>query len=126
MEKVEIITNPKQKTWDLLDDPANPGHFRTGYVGCHGISDQGTAGRNAIITGDFHIDGMSRGRSAANFNGHFRGHEAVGYQIGMSSLTELLLLMQSGWFPIRDGYIRGRWTFVKQGQSVVLLPLMDE
>jgi hypothetical protein len=122
--QIKLIEVPKQKTWALHDSGDHLGHFATGFIGYNHAADDADEdlGRNAIITGDFHIDGMSRGRSAANFNGHFRGHEEAGYQLGMAGMADLLLLIQSGTFRIVDGYISGRWTFAKQGQSVFLMP----
>jgi hypothetical protein len=41
----------------------------------------------------------------------------------MSGTVDLLLLLQADdHFHIVDGYIRGTWTFAKQGESIFLKP----
>lgn len=138
----EIIHLPKQKTWGVVDHPFFPGHFYTGYdrmwehtdgvnyAAWHDLHhvqqdrpDQHMeAGRNVIITGDLAIDSMSRGRSAANFKGHFYGHSKVPYEFGMSGILDLLKLIQDGAiYPVK-GYLSGRWTFAKQGSNMFLKP----
>lgn len=117
--KTQMIHLPKQKTWGVFGH-TTPGHFHTGFVGF--ITDDPVPGRNAIITGDFRIVGMSRGRSAANFRGFFRGHEEVGYELGMKGTYEIIEALQSDRMAIVDGFIAGRWTFAKQGCDIFLKP----
>jgi hypothetical protein len=118
----------KSKSWGIIPILNAEGHFFTGYVSQWDYGSDAKAkdrmeiGTNAIIEGDFQIDGMSRGRSAANFSGHFRDHPKVSYEFGMQGTTQLLFLIQAGTFPIVDGYIAGVWTFAKQGESVFMCP----
>lgn len=127
--KYERIKLPKQKTWGIATHHSDPDHFHTGYVGYDWRhSDPGEPkdrmemGVNVVITGDLQFDGMSRGHSAANFQCHFRGHEKVEYDFGMSGTLELVQLLAAGKMEVVDGYIRGRWTIAKQGMSMFLKP----
>ncbi len=132
--KIDKVKGPK--SWGVIALPDKPGHYHTGYVGQWANGNwRSSAGRkpeecmvigeNVVITHDFKIDSMSRGRSAANFSGHFRGHEEVSYEFGMQGTMQLIELLQSGAFWIVDGYIVGRWTFAKQGSSMFLKPYVD-
>jgi hypothetical protein len=129
----------KSKSWGVIELPYAPGHYHTGYerewplVGTWDEHHDATTkigvpvenmkiGENVIITGLFRLVGMSRGRSAANFSGHFRKHENVSYDFGMQGAMTLISYIQMGLFPVKDGFIDGRWTFAKQGNSIFLTP----
>ncbi len=126
----------KSKTWGIVTLPGQPDHFHTGYerewngpnrwdlnrsIGEPKANMQ--IGTNAIITGLFRIDNWSRGRSAANFHGHFKDHPNVSYEMSMDGTGDLWTLVQDGIFPLRDGYIEGRFTFSKNGQNIFIKPL---
>ena len=134
--QTRIINLPKQKTWGIVENPHHPGHFYTGYVGMWGDwqsrnrapgkpEDFMVPNKNAIITGDFKMVSMSRGRSAANFHGHFRGHEEVSYELGMKSTYDIVEALQYGRMQIVDGYISGTWSFAKQGCDIFLKPYTE-
>lgn len=145
--QIEPITF-RSKSWGIIETPFLPGHFHTGYekewgygfdpavLGGRSIWDLERQygrpntlmqiGKNVIITGAFRIDGFSRGRSAANFHGHFKGHEKVAYDVSMDGTAELLDVIQDGKYPVNDGYIEGRYTFAKNGQSIFLKPYLGE
>jgi hypothetical protein len=57
------------------------------------------------------LTGMSRGRSAANFNLKSETN-AKDYNVFM---TDMVYLFQNG--EISKGIIKGKWTFVKRGQN---------
>jgi len=118
--KVERIAG--SKSWGLIPHPVHDGHFHTGWEHDRGASSDMEVGTNAIITGHFHVGGCSRGRSAANALGHFKGHQTVTYMLSVDGIATLFRLLQDGTFPIVDGYIDGVWTFVKQGQNIFLKP----
>lgn len=135
----------KSTAWGVIPLPNFPGHYFTGYehewdrrhlpagtnqyayVREHGTpSVQMRIGENAIIRcADFRIEGARRGRSAANFIGHFRETRDVDYVLSMEGTASLFLAIQNGRFPLVDGYVRGDWTFVKQGQNIFLRPLAE-
>jgi hypothetical protein len=133
--QVKIVTLPKQKSWGLIEYPGRPGEFYTGYdsywpdhelnhtLGSPKKSMQ--MGKNVVITGDFKVNSMSRGRSAATFSGTFRGSDFE-YDFGMQGMVELMQLIQSDKFGIVDGYISGVWTLAKQGTSIFLKPYVGE
>lgn len=124
----------KSKSWGIIPLPHRPGHFHTGYEAkweddhygmfkTYGSPDQQmNIGQNAIIEGLFRIDDSTRGRSAANFLGHFHGNGLVSYRLSMEGTQTLWELVQDGRFPITDGYIDGKWTFAKQGMNIFLKP----
>lgn len=133
--KTELVAF-KSKSWGIVAMPNHPGHFYTGYDnswdrGAAFASNQGLGapktlmqiGTNAIIDEPFQIKGFSRGRSAANFSGEFKSYPGFSYELGMEGVNDVIAKIQSGEFAIEDGYIVGRWTFAKQGQSFFLRPL---
>jgi hypothetical protein len=133
--KVELVPF-KSKSWGVVPLPGNPDHFHTGYELEWNHRDRWDLnrsigepkknmliGQNAIIDGEFRITGWSRGRSAANFQGHFRGHEGVSYELSMEGAAEVFRLLQDGTFPLDGGYMAGRFTFGKFGSSFFLRPL---
>jgi len=126
--QVEII--PGGKTWGVIPHPKYEGHFHTGWeherIG--GWSDGWTLSskmencKNAILTGDFHVDNFTRGRSATGVEGHFRGHEKVSYVISLDGIAKVFGMIQQGKFVVTDGYFSSQWTFIKQGQSIFITP----
>lgn len=134
--KIDLIDFPS-KTWGIIPLPNIIDHFHTGYENewngaqrwdifrQHGVpKEKMQIGTNAIIHGLFHIDGYSRGRSAANFHGHFKDHDAVKYDLSMDGANSLWQYIQHGDFPLRDGYFYGQFTFVKNGQNIFLKPFL--
>lgn len=134
MMQVELVPF-KSKSWGIIALPGHSDHFHTGYEHEWNLSDRwelnktvGTPnanmqiGTNAIITGLFRIDNWSRGRSAANFHGHFRSRSGVSYAMSMDGVGLLWELVQNGKFPLKNGYIEGRFTFTKNGQNIFLKP----
>jgi hypothetical protein len=134
----------KSKAWGVTPLPGIPGHYFTGYehewgnyttgtlnryeyARQHGTpSEQMRIGENVIFRdADFRIDTSRRGRSAANFIGHFRNSDMVPYVLSMDGTGDLFTAIQTGRFPLIDGYVRGDWTIVKQGQNIFLRPLLE-
>lgn len=110
----------KSSSWGIVPHDRD-GHFFTGFVG-GGI--EMLHGQNVIITDAFQVEKMRRGRSAAEFTGHFSGAMSIAYQMGMESMLHIIQNLQSGRFTIDPtGYIVGDWTFKKQGQNILLHPV---
>lgn len=130
----------KSKTWGVAPHPVHEGHFYTGYSDdCYPYRSEALArglstdprenmaiGKNVIIEGDFKIVGMSRGRSAANLHGHFRGHEQVTYDLALGGGLDTIKALQDDDFQIVDGYISGVWTIAKKGANIFLQPAAEE
>jgi hypothetical protein len=122
MKTRKIATKIK---WGIIPHPEVPGHFFTGYVP-FSDDERMEVGTNAIITHDFGIDCMKRGRSKANIIGHFRGHPEVPYSLSLSSTLDLLMLIQADIIRPVNGFLSGDWTFVKQGSDIFLAPYLRD
>ena len=129
---IEKIINKKQKAWGVVEHPRRPGHYHTGWDGSFEYDwknphttrpkDHMTPCENVIITGDLKYNAMSRGHSAATFHATFRGHDDFEYELGMNGTLLVLQALQEGRLKIVDGYISGKWTIAKQGQTIFLMP----
>ena len=84
-------------------------------------------GQNAILEGVFCISNFARGRSAANYFGFFYDYPEIEYEMGMAGVMSVLKLIQGGEMMIDKKLqgIDGRWSFAKQGQSILLQPHPD-
>lgn len=118
----------KGAKWGIAPHNEYPEHFFTGYVNGRWGRDAAEMqlGRNVILEGGFVIERMSRGRSAANFHGHFLGHPEVSYEMGMKAVTDLLMQLQTGEMAVQDQAFYGLWTFAKQGCDIFLVPAKPE
>lgn len=133
--EIRFIDAPRQK-WGIIDfgkprpygyRDGGEGRFWTGYeksfITLDGVYQKLPAqqvGRNVIITGLLTFNSMSRGRSAANFEGCLEGED---YTFSMSGVYSLLSGEASNhrfdgksWF--------GDWTIAKQGSNFFLAPVL--
>jgi hypothetical protein len=125
----------KSKSWGVIPVPGSDGEFHTGWEGewswpggwefrkQHGDpKDHMLVGQNAVFRArSFKVTGFGRGRSAANFYGHFKG-STFKYEMGMEGTAAIFDGLQDGGLVLDGGYIIGDWTFAKQGQSIFLRP----
>ena len=128
--KTEVVTSKKKMTWGYVKHPKHDGHFYTGYSepyyygGTLNPKANMHVGENVVITGEFKITSMGRGRSAAYFGGSFRHHDDVNYDVSMSGMFEYIQMLQECQdIDNEDGYVLSEWTFAKQGQQIFLKPL---
>ena len=77
---------------------------------------------NRIVAAEIKVGDTSRGRSSVTFELRVRGSEHK-LTTGPLGAAAMLQALQSGMLVLTgDGWIKGLWTFQKQGQEFYLFP----
>lgn len=80
---------------------------------------------NIIFSAHVKLNYVKRGRSAAIFK--FDDEDGIHYyDTGMSGIEEILIGLQEGTIPIKNGYFESLWTFKKQGAEIYFHPVVDK
>ena len=124
-----LYPHPRKTTWKLWqhlrkgekDPRITTGYQNTAYriEGAHQVP-------NFVFAADLKLNGSGRGRSSATFYLMDRDRQGLEehhtFSTGISGMTDIMLSLQEGKVTLVDGYIRGAWTFMKQGQEVYVTP----